>query len=277
MQQMTGGTAVVIGGGGGVGGGISYSLVEAGMRVVIADVDAHAASKVVEDIREAFPEAAALHARADATDEASLAQLCALTVDAFDRVDVLVVAVGAILQRRLEEVTIAEWSWLWRQNVTSQVMAVNAFLAELRAGSGGHIVLTAAGAGFHAVAPDAELGAYGVVKHALVGYAKNLRGELVRDGIGVTVLCPTGIIGRLAQTSAASHREVMGHHDPGVGGHQPTERRLEHGRVLGPMVMEAIRRDRFLVSNEPEKLVSAVDEEHRSLVLSAREPSGRQE
>lgn len=163
MERICGGTAVVIGGGGGVGGGIGHSLADAGMAVVVADLDLAAASRVAVDIQKASPKAAVLHAEADATDEASVAQLCARTIDTFGRVDVLVVAVGAILQRRLEKVTAAEWEWLWRLNVASQVTAVNAFLPAMRAGAGGHIVLTAAGAGLHAVAPGSELGAYGVV------------------------------------------------------------------------------------------------------------------
>jgi NAD(P)-dependent dehydrogenase (short-subunit alcohol dehydrogenase family) len=188
-------------------------------------------------------------------------------VEALDHVDVLAITVGAILQRPLDQVTIAEWDWLWRVNVLTQITAVNAFLPQLRSRHEAHIVLTAAGAGLHAAPADSALGAYGVVKHALVGYGKNLRLELAPDGVGVTMLCPTSIAGRLADTSAACHREVMGPGHGGVGGRPPAGGQLDDGGVLGPVVVEAIRRDAFIASNKHDDLVRAVDDEHRSLVL----------
>lgn len=269
MRQMAGRAAVVIGGGGGVGRGICHGLADAGMSVLLADLDDEAASRAVAEIQHASPGAALVAATTDATDEAAMARLRRRTLETFGRVDVVAIAVGAILQRPLEQVTLAEWGWLWNLNVLSQISAVNTFLPDIRQQDEGHVLLTAAGAGLHAVQRGSDLGAYGVVKHALVGYAKNLRRELEQDRIGVTLLCPTAIAGRLDETSAMSHRLAVGPNRQSVGGKQPADRTLDEGRALGPIVVDAVSRDDFLASNRPDELADAIEED-RAFYFGAR-------
>jgi NAD(P)-dependent dehydrogenase (short-subunit alcohol dehydrogenase family) len=267
MKRMEGAAAVVIGGGGGVGRGVCLGLAAQGMKVMVADRDADAATRVAKETERESPTGLAVAAEVDATDEDSLAELRTRAVETLEHVDVLAITLGTILQRPLHEVTVAEWEWLWRVNVLAPITAVNVFLPLLRSRHESHIVLTAAGAGLHAAPADSALGAYGVVKHALVGYGKNLRLELARDGIGVTVLCPTAIAGRLADTSARSHEQMVGASQRDVGGRPAGDRKLDNGRVLGPVVVDAIRSGAFIASNSHEDLLRTVEDEHRSLVL----------
>ena len=68
----------------------------------------------------------------------------------------------------------------------------NAFLPLLRAANGPrHIVLTSSMA---ALVPTPRQGAYITTKFAITGYGDVLRQELADDGIGVTVVFPSGMI-----------------------------------------------------------------------------------
>ena len=50
MEALEGKTAVVIGGGGGIGRGTSLGLADAGMHVVVADIELESATRVADEI-----------------------------------------------------------------------------------------------------------------------------------------------------------------------------------------------------------------------------------
>lgn len=253
MQDLAGRVAVVVGGGGGVGRGVAHGLASAGMHVIVADRVAARAERAAAEIARTVPDASGA-VRSDSVDATDLSALEALrqeTVELYGKVDLVVCTVGAILQRRIPEVSPAEWEWLWRTNVLTHVNVVRAFLPELRRADEGHIVLTAAPAGLGVVPPTYQLGAYATVKHALLAYARHLREEMSSESIGVSLLCPTRIKGDLAATSAAGHREAVPGGSP-VGGERSAGEQLDAPEVLGPIVTAALLDGTFLVSNDPD-------------------------
>ena len=60
MEQLEGRAAVVTGGGSGIGEGIIGACVEAGMRVVVADIDLDEAERVASAARESGADALAV-------------------------------------------------------------------------------------------------------------------------------------------------------------------------------------------------------------------------
>ncbi|MYE46925.1 MAG: SDR family NAD(P)-dependent oxidoreductase, partial [Chloroflexi bacterium] len=66
MEQLEGKVAVVTGGGSGIGEGIARACADAGMRLVIADIEVDAAERVASSLRETGGDAIAL--RTDVTD-----------------------------------------------------------------------------------------------------------------------------------------------------------------------------------------------------------------
>ncbi|MEX2255073.1 MAG: SDR family NAD(P)-dependent oxidoreductase [Acidimicrobiia bacterium] len=267
MNDLTGKTAVVIGGGSGVGRGIALGLAAQGMRVAVADIHLDSAEGVRDEVVAAG--GAAIAVRADATDRESLHALAEQVVAELDAVHVLVSTVGAIVDRRLDSATEADWAWLLEFNVMAVVRGVDVFLPYLRAhGEPAHIVSTSSMAGLLALGPalvgGVHNGLYTTTKHALIGYSAMLRDELAPEGIGVSVLCPGLVEGNLGATSARNRPERYGgtiEHD-GRSGMPPSAMPNE---AVGPIVVRAIKADRLYIFTHPET-VGLVQARHDAML-----------
>jgi NAD(P)-dependent dehydrogenase (short-subunit alcohol dehydrogenase family) len=267
MNDLTGKTAVVIGGGSGVGRGIALGLAAQGTRVAVADIHLDSAEGVRDEIIAAG--GAAIAVRADATDRESLHALAEQVVAELDAVHVLVSTVGAIVDRRLDSATEADWAWLLEFNVMAVVRGVEVFLPYLRAhGEPAHIVSTSSMAGLLALGPalvgGVHNGLYTTTKHALIGYSAMLRDELAPEGIGVSVLCPGLVEGNLGATSARNRPERYGgtiEHD-GRSGMPPSAMPNE---AVGPIVVRAIKADRLYIFTHPET-VGLVQARHDAML-----------
>ena len=254
MKELAGRTAVVIGGGSGIGRGIALGLAAEGMRVAVADIHAESARGVCDELLATG--ATAIAAETDATDRASLHALAERVVTELDAVHVMVSTVGAILDRRLDAATEDDWGWLLEFNVMAVVRCVDEFLPYLRSSGGdSHIVCTSSMAGLLALPPAVVGGVfnglYTTTKHALIGYCAMLRDELAPEGIGVSVLCPGLVEGNLGPTSARNRPARYGGpmaYDREGGmppGAMPNE-------AVGPIVVRAIRANRFYIFTHPE-------------------------
>ena len=257
MDEFTDRTAVVIGGGGGIGRGISLGLAAAGMNVVVADIEVDSAARVADEIAAAGGRAIAR--RVDATNVDDLGSLAEETVARYGAVHVLSNNVGVILNRRLEEATEAEWSWFFEFNVMSIVRGNNTFLPYLRAhGHGGHIVNTSSMAGLLVLEPKLvggyANGLYTTTKHALIGYCEMLRFELAPENIGVSVLCPGLVAGNLSSTAARNRPDRFGGplDDPRAGA--PPNPSAMPNAAVGPIVVDAIRANRFYIFTHPDSV-----------------------
>ena len=242
-MEIEGRSAVVVGGGSGVGRGVARALARARMDVVVADVDFDSAL----DTCSASAGDGSLRAlRADATDPHSLTEL-ARQACPDGSLDVLVTTVGVIEELGIDELTDVHWGWAWEVNVMSAVRTVRAFLPSLRGAAGSRIVLTGSGAGLPLPSPNPASAVYTASKHALTGYSEVLRTALADEGIGVTLLVPSGIAGNLAETSARSRRRYID--DVAVRGRQPSQRTLTEPAHIGELLVRALRHDRDYVSN----------------------------
>jgi NAD(P)-dependent dehydrogenase (short-subunit alcohol dehydrogenase family) len=83
---------------------------------------------------------------------------------------------------------------------------VQAFLPLVRKARG-RIAFTASA---NVLAPAARLGAYQASKAALVALAETIRMELADEGIGVSVVYPSGMITRHLESSAAARPAELG-------------------------------------------------------------------
>ena len=123
----------------------------------------------------------------------------AAVADRFGRADLVISNVGVQLFGAAERLTDAEWAWVLDVNVTGSARVVNAFLPLLRLAPRGRLAFTTSAS---VLDPASRMAAYQASKFAVWGLAETLRLELADDGIGVSVIFPSGMITRHLETSA---------------------------------------------------------------------------
>jgi NAD(P)-dependent dehydrogenase (short-subunit alcohol dehydrogenase family) len=206
MSALAGGTAVVTGAGSGLGSAMADAFAAEGMRVAALDINREAAESVAARLEAGGT--AAMGRAVDVADSQALDAAAAEVAERFGSCNVVAANVGVMQFGPLERITADDWQWLLSVNVVGTANTVNAFLPLLRAADGPrHIVLTSSMA---ALVPTPRQGAYITTKFAITGYGDVLRQELADDGIGVTVVFPSGMMTTHLESSRAARPSALG-------------------------------------------------------------------
>jgi NAD(P)-dependent dehydrogenase (short-subunit alcohol dehydrogenase family) len=134
------------------------------------------------------------------------------------------------------------WQLSWDVNLMSHVYAARHLVPRMAARGGGHILITASAAGLLNQIGGA---AYGVTKHAAVGFGEWLAISHGHEGIRVSLLCPQAV--RTAMTTGDA--EIGGTATAAAAGDGMME-----PEVLADFVIEGLRDERFLILPHPEVL-----------------------
>lgn len=196
MQDLAGKVAFVTGAASGIGLGIARALAQAGVKVMMADIDGAELETQVARLAETNADVAGI--RTDVSLKAELQAAADATIERFGKVHILVNNAGVGGGGDYGSWSDASWDWVIGVNLMSAIWGVEIFgpLMEQH-GEGGHIVSTASMAGLvAAVAPG-----YNVTKYGVVALSEGLRPTLAQRGIGVSVLCPGFIRTRIMESS----------------------------------------------------------------------------
>jgi NAD(P)-dependent dehydrogenase (short-subunit alcohol dehydrogenase family) len=192
--------AVVTGGASGLGLALAESCAALGMDVALLDLDGERAAAEAARVAGAFG-VATLGSAIDVGDGASVASAASAVEERFGTVDLVVSNVGVQLFGAVEAFTDEEWQWLLNVNVTGSARVARSFLPLLRKADKGRLAFTTSSS---ILDPASRLAAYQASKFAVWGLAETLRLELADEGIGVTVIFPSGMITRHLETSEAA-------------------------------------------------------------------------
>lgn len=208
MKDLAGKTAFVTGAASGIGLGIATALAQAGVKVMLCDIEEGALAAALEGLRLTNVDVDSV--KADVSIKAELQAAADATVARYGKVHILINNAGVGGGGPYGAWTDAAWNWTLGVNLMAVIWGIEIFgpLIEQH-GEGGHIVSTASIAGL--ISPGS--GAYNVSKYGVVALSEGLRGELAPRGIGVSVLCP-GFIRTQIMTSA---RNLPGRFDGAVG------------------------------------------------------------
>ncbi len=177
--------AIVVGGTRRVGRWVSEALLVQGAQVHAVYLgNEQAARQAVDELAAAGLE---LHThRADATDEAAIAETARLIAGDAGRIGVLVNCAGPARQGTLLDSGAADIESLWRGNVLSVHNAVRATVPLMAGGPGRIISFLTIGA--DTARAFRQIPLYGAAKAMLAGYSRSLARELAPDGITVNCI-----------------------------------------------------------------------------------------
>ena len=270
MEQLEGRVAVITGGGSGIGEGFARACHDAGMRVVVSDVEEDQAMRVANSIRELGGEAIGL--RADVSDAASVQELADRAYEEFGEVNLLCSNAGVMMVAPLLETPIEDWQWTLGVNLYGAIHCTNAFVPRMREQDGeAHVVFTASVAGTRPI-HETPIGVYVASKYAVTGYAEMLRTELEPDGIGVSVLCPGGVATQIFTATRNRPEELGGPVAPPPAAEARMAEREEptnYPPLMDPVevarrTIDGVRANRLFIFSHPETRVQ-YDDRHARL------------
>lgn len=259
MKDVKNKVAVVTGAASGIGRGMAETFADAGMRVVLSDVEQAALESTTADL---CAKGADVHAVvADVSKAEDVGALAESTIRKYGAVHVLCNNAGVAAGGwPTWTSTLDDWTWILGVNLMGVVHGVRTFLPiMIEQGDEAHIVNTASMAG---LVPGGSL--YGATKSAVVSWSESVYLDLVRGGFKprVSVLCPGYVDTNIANSQRNRPTDLS---DAGSWLRHPQLDALrqwhldqiKHGlnpRVVGEHVLQAIRDERFYVLTHPEWL-----------------------
>ena len=214
---------VVTGAASGIGKALASRFRAEGARQIVC-VDLNAAGA-----RATADELGAVAMTADVGNELDIARVIEDTERDVGPIDLFCSNAGIGVGENLESPN-ADWQMSWDVNVMAHVYAARHLVPRMAARGGGYLLNTASAAGLLNQIGGA---AYGVSKHAAVGFGEWLAIHHGHQGIVVSMLCPQAVRTAMTDDNLATAAAA------GDGLMEPEE--------LASCVIEGLRAERFLI------------------------------
>ncbi len=183
-MHLDGKVALVTGAASGIGHAIAKRYLEAGARVVIADLNldaATAAARSLGDRKSAMPVAM------NVADEEQVNAGVEASVAAFGKVDVLVSNAGIQIVHPIEDFPFADWKRLLAIHLDGAFLTTKACLKHMYPQNSGAIIYMGS---VHSYEASPLKAAYVTAKHGLLGLCRTVAKEGARHGVRANVVCP---------------------------------------------------------------------------------------
>jgi NAD(P)-dependent dehydrogenase (short-subunit alcohol dehydrogenase family) len=253
MKDFRGKTAFITGAASGIGFSMARAFGRAGMNVVLADIDMHAAREAVE--RLAKDQIKAVPVVCDVSEREGVRRAALEAIAAFGKVHVVCNNAGVAVGGLLGTVRERDWDWILDVNLKGVVYGTETFFPLIKShGEGGHIVNTASMAGM--ISPPG-LEPYSATKFAVVAMSEGWAMQLAPLDIGVSVLCPGFVRTRIHESGRARQEKYGGEGDvdPGVGAtREESAQNVLHGidpDVVGARVVECVEANELYIFTHP--------------------------
>jgi NAD(P)-dependent dehydrogenase (short-subunit alcohol dehydrogenase family) len=197
MHELAGKTAFVTGGASGIGLALGRAFAQAGMHVMLADIETEALAAAVKSLGDVGPGVRGVNC--DVADALSVERAAQATWRAFGNVHMVCNNAGLAVGGGIDQISLDNWRWVLDVNLMGVLHGIRSFLPHIRShGEGGHIVNTAAMAG---ITGGLGFSPYTASKFAVVGMSEGLAAQLKPHGIGVSVLCPSYVRTGIGESS----------------------------------------------------------------------------
>jgi NAD(P)-dependent dehydrogenase (short-subunit alcohol dehydrogenase family) len=206
--KLAGRVAIVTGAASGIGRATALRLAAEGAHVLVADLDATAAERVVAEIAAAGGDAAAC--RADVAEETSVAHMVATAIERFGGLDVLhnnaAATAPELLERDLDllSLDVDVWERTFAVNLRGPMLVCKHALPHMLARHKGVIVNTSSAAG---LVGDLARTAYGASKAGLESLTRYVATQYGKRGIRCNAIAP-GVIQTPALTANVPPEQI---------------------------------------------------------------------
>jgi NADP-dependent 3-hydroxy acid dehydrogenase YdfG len=189
-----GSVAFVTGSASGIGRALAIALADRGVKVAVADIDLPGATGCTQEVEAAGGTAIPL--QLDVTSRDDWREALTRAESALGPIDILCSNAGSMgCQSPVTDMPLDYMRWLFEVNVFGAMHAIQAIVPGMRERGHGHVLITASTASFAATPTFAD---YTASKHAVLAVADTLREEMTGTGVGVSILCPSGVSTNIA-------------------------------------------------------------------------------
>jgi NAD(P)-dependent dehydrogenase (short-subunit alcohol dehydrogenase family) len=197
MKNLRGGVAVVTGAGSGIGRALAQQLASRGAQLALADKN----ESTLEETCKLLGAAQLRTYAVDVSDAAAVEGFARKVERDFGRASLLINNAGVALCGTFDQLTLADFDWLFRINFWGVVYGCKFFLPLLQREPEAHIVNISSVFGL--IGPPGQT-AYAASKFAVRGFTQALGRELADSKIAVTCVHPGGIRTRIAENARAA-------------------------------------------------------------------------
>ncbi|MEO1289268.1 MAG: SDR family oxidoreductase [Chloroflexota bacterium] len=187
-QDISGQTAVITGASRGIGRASAIALAKVGVNVAVTARNEEQLASLVQECEALGVKAIAYPT--DATDAESVYALRDKVISDFGSVDILVNNAGVAKYAMLGETTVEDYDWMMDTNMKSTFLFSNAFVPRMVEQKSGTVIFISSQAGVNGFPNEAV---YCATKHAQVGFAHALDGEVRPHGVKVSIIAPGGV------------------------------------------------------------------------------------
>ena len=139
MRELAGKTAFVTGGASGIGFALGAAFAQAGMKVMLADIETGALASAVKSLHDFGPNIRGV--ACDVADPLSVERAAKASYEAFGNVHVVCNNAGVAAAGGIDNISLDNWRWVLDVNLMGVLHGIRSFLPHIRAhGEGGHIV-----------------------------------------------------------------------------------------------------------------------------------------
>lgn len=203
-MNLDGKVAIVTGAASGIGHAIARRYVQAGGRVVIADIKMDQAEKAAREI--GGPEKI-IAVEMDVTSEEAVNAGVAKTVSTFGTVDILVSNAGVQIVHPLHEFPYSEWKKMLAIHLDGAFLTTKACLPHMYKQKSGSVILMGS---VHSKEASPLKAPYVTAKHGLIGLSRVLAKEGAAYGVRTNVICPGFVLTPLVEKQIPEQARTLG-------------------------------------------------------------------